>query len=379
MSLFYLVAGEPSGDRLGASLMRGLKHLAPESTFAGVGGPLMRAEGLASLFDYRDLAVMGIAEVLPRLPQLVARIRETANDCLERRPAALIGIDAPSFALRVSERVRRRDPRIRTIHYVAPSVWAWRPGRAAHMARFTDHVLALLPFEPPYMQAAGMTCDFVGHPIAETKALPKAEIAATRARLGGDRPLLAVAPGSRRSEIARMAPLFTETLARLRTQIPDLACVLPLSDAVAGALPESLAQGATLVRPEDGEHAKRLAFGAADAALVKSGTISLEMAAADTPHIVTYQTSWLTAAIVRRLVRIDTANLVNLVSESRTVPEYLQERATPKALAAAVSGLLEDANTRAAQRRVFDQVLQTLGRGGEAPSLRAARSVLAQV
>ena len=243
--LIYLVAGEPSGDRLGAGLMEALATEAPGIRFAGVGGPAMRAAGLDPLFDNRDLAVMGIAEVLPRLPRILGRIRETAADCRARRPAAVVTIDSPSFGLRVSARVRAGDPAIRTIHYVAPSVWAWRPGRARHMARFTDHVLALLPFEPPWMEAAGMSCDFVGHPAAARQAPTAGEAAALRARLGiaPGRPLLLVAPGSRRGEVRRMGPLFAEVVRRLTAETPDLATVLPVGEGVADD-PAALLPGA---------------------------------------------------------------------------------------------------------------------------------------
>ncbi|MFA5582386.1 MAG: lipid-A-disaccharide synthase, partial [Paracoccaceae bacterium] len=162
---YFLVAGEPSGDRLGAALMAGLKQLDPEAAFFGVGGPLMTAEGLTSLFPMQELSVMGIAEVLPKYRQLRRRVIETAHAAVASDAAALITIDSPDFCLRVAKRVRAAAPKIRTIHYVAPSVWAWRPGRAVRMARHIDQVLALLPFEPPYMEAAGMRCDFVGHPV----------------------------------------------------------------------------------------------------------------------------------------------------------------------------------------------------------------------
>jgi lipid-A-disaccharide synthase len=377
--LVYLVAGEPSGDRLGASLMQALSAERPGMRFAGVGGPGMQAAGLDPLFDNRQLAVMGIAEVLPRLPGLLARIRETAEDCLRLRPAAIVTIDSPSFGLRVSARVRARDPSIRTIHYVAPSVWAWRPGRARHMARFTDHVLALLPFEPPFMEAAGMTCDFVGHPVAERRQPGPAEIAAIRDRLGigAERRMLLVAPGSRAGEVRRMGPLFAEVVRRLAAADPRLSVAVPVGEGVADA-PEALLPGLApaLVTPEMGEDAKHAAFAAADAALVKSGTVSLEMAAAGTPHVSAYRTSWMTAAIVRRLIRVSTANLVNLVADAPVVPEFLQERATPDLVTPAVARLLEGTED---PRPAFDRVLGLLGRDGPPPSLRAARSVLGTI
>ena len=162
----YLIAGEPSGDRLGAALMAGLRQLAPEVSFNGVAGPLMQSQGMESLFPMEELSIMGIVEVLPKYLHLKRRIREAAAACLACQPAALITIDSPDFCLRVAAQVKAAKPMQRTIHYVAPSVWAWRPGRAAKMAKVIDHVLALLPFEPPYMTAAGMSCDFVGHPVA---------------------------------------------------------------------------------------------------------------------------------------------------------------------------------------------------------------------
>jgi lipid-A-disaccharide synthase len=379
--LIYLLAGEASGDLLGASLMRALRTVAPGVRFSGVGGREMQAAGLKPLFDMTELSVMGLAEVLPRLPTLLRRIRQTAADVLAQRPAALVTIDAPSFGLRVSQRVRGTDPAIRTIHYVAPSVWAWRPGRARHMAQFTDHVLALLPFEPPLMRAAGMTCDFVGHPIAEKPMPTEAETAVFRARIGvgAAQPLLLLAPGSRRGEVNRMMPVYAAVVASLRARIPDLALVVPVAETVREALTGALTAldpAPALILPEDGETAKLAGFAAADAALVKSGTTGLEMAAAGTAHVSCFRTSWLTGAIVRRLVRVDTAHLVNLVSGERVVPECLQEHCTAPEIVARLAPLLDDPAARAAQTARFAAVLDTLGRGGEPPSLRAARSVL---
>ena len=166
MTRLFIAAGEPSGDLLGGVLIAGLRQLDPGLALEGIGGPAMAAQGLVSRFPMEELSVMGLAEVLPRLPNLLRRIRETGDAAAAMAPDALVTIDSPDFSLRVAKRARALRPDLRTIHYVAPSVWAWRPGRAARMARVIDHVLALLPFEPPYMQAAGMTCDFVGHPVA---------------------------------------------------------------------------------------------------------------------------------------------------------------------------------------------------------------------
>jgi len=377
----YLIAGEPSGDRLGAGLMRALRAELPEVRFIGVGGRMMGREGLSSLFDIIDLNVMGLAEVVPLLPTLMRRIRETRADVVRAAPDALITIDSPSFGLRVAQRVRARAPGIRTIHYVAPSVWAWRPGRARQMARFIDHVLALLPFEPPAMREAGLSCDFVGHPIAGQPAPSEAEVAAFRDRAGvaAGEPLLLLAPGSRGGEVRRMMPVFAATLARIVARHPGLRVALPVAETVAGqvvAAAAGLEPRPVLVLPEAGEAAKRAAFAAADLALVTSGTVTLEMAAAGTAMVSAYRTSWLTAAIVRRLVRVDTANLVNLVGGARVVPEFLQERCTAGEIAPALLRLLEEPDSRAAQLAAFGPVMAALGQGGEAPSSRAARSVL---
>lgn len=385
----FLIAGEPSGDRLGGALLAGLRELAPQVEVAGVGGPAMAAQGLATLFPQDDLAVMGLTEILPRLPLLMRRIRETAEAVAAFRPDALIGIDSPDFCLRVAAKVRAGNPRQRVIHYVAPSVWAWRPGRAVKMARVVDHVLALLPFEPPYMQAAGMTCDFVGHPAAAAPEATEAEIAAIRAEFGlvpGQR-LLMILPGSRRGEVTRLAPVFNETLARLRAADPALAAVVPVvagtADLVAGLMPLRSGWPRLLDprgRPEsEAESRKRALMAAADAALAASGTVSLELAAAGVPMVIAYRVNALSAAIARRLIRIDTATLVNLVTETRLIPEFIQGDCTPDRIAPAVSRLLTDPAAAAAQRAVAAEAMTLLGRGGEPPGLRAARSVLGRL
>ena len=370
----FLVAGEPSGDRLGAALMAGLKTLAPEVTFAGIGGPLMQAEGLSSLFPMEELSVMGIAEVLPKYVPLKRRIREAAGAVLSSEADALVTIDSPDFCLRVAKLVTEARPDLRTIHYVAPSVWAWRPGRAAKMARVVDHVLALLPFEPPYMTAAGMTCDFVGHPVvAEPLASPE-EAAALRSGAGG--PVLLVLPGSRRGEVTRLAPVFGQVAGRLRAAHPGLRVLLPTVRGVADLVRE-LTSGWPVV-PEiiEGSDRKRAAFAAADVALAASGTVSLELAANGCPMVIAYDMHPLTLWLMRRAARIDTVTLVNLVSGTRVVPEFIGPDCTAARITPALEALLTDS---AAQKAAMDVTMERLGRGGEPPGLRAARSVLAAV
>lgn len=371
----FLIAGELSGDKLGGALMEGLRQLCPGVEFDGVGGPLMQAQGLVSRFPMDELSVMGLAEVLPKYFHLKRRIAEMAQAVIDTKPDVLITVDSPDFCLRVAKLVKAASE-TRTVHYVAPSVWAWRPGRAAKMARVIDHVLALLPFEPPYMQAAGMACDFVGHPVVAEPQATEAEVAAFRAAHGlGDAPVLLVLPGSRRGEVSRLAPVFGPALGRVMAQRPDLRPVLPAAAPVAALVRQLVAdwpQQPLILDPMTPE-LKRAAFGAASVAMAASGTVALELAAAGTPMVMAYDFNWLTWQIMKRMALVDTVNLVNLVSETRAVPEWLGPDCRPEPIAATVLRLLEDPQ---AQQQAMALTMQRLGQGGEAPGLRAARAVL---
>ncbi len=370
----FLVAGEASGDALGAALIDGLTALAPETRFMGVGGAAMEARGLQSLFPMTDLSVMGLAEILPRYLHLRRRLTQTVEAASAARPDVLITIDSPDFGLRVAKRVRARHP-VRTVHYVAPSVWAWRPGRAQAMAPFIDQVLALLPFEPPYMEAAGIRCDFVGHPIAtEPRADPAAVAAFRQARADGGARIVTVLPGSRGSEVARLAPVFGAALARLGTGGRRLRVIVPAAPGVAAAVRAQVAgwPGAEVIDGGD-DALKRVAFAASDAALAASGTVSLQLAAAGTPMVIAYDMNPLSRAIVSRLLRVGTVTLVNLVTGRRDVPECLGRDCTPERIAAELSAVLDDP---AAQSAALRETMRALGQGGEDPGLRAARAVL---
>ncbi len=369
----YLVAGEASGDRLGAALMRGLKAEAAENIeFYGVGGPLMQAEGLESLFDMNELAIFGLLEVLPKYRHLKRRMEETAQDIISKAPDALITIDSPGFCLRLAARVRSGFTG-KIIHYVAPSVWAWKPGRAAKMAAHVDHVLALLPFEPPYMQAAGMSCDFVGHPVVAEPA-PNAE---TVAKLRENGPLITLLPGSRLGEITRLAPIFfavARQLSGYRFAIPVAGAHLvePLERMLTEAGLE-----AELILPDSG--LKTAVFTASELALAASGTVSIELAAVGTPMVIGYKTNVLTAAIMRRAMLAPSFTLVNLLTESKAVPEFEPRDCTVENLLGAVRKLLDDPAARAAQIEIGQQAIRALGKGGADPALRAARSVLSVI
>lgn len=366
----FLIAGEPSGDRLGAALMAGLKSLIPGLEFAGIGGPLMQAMGMHSLFPMDELSVMGIAEVLPKYLHLKRRIAEAAAAALTFGAAALITIDSPDFCLRVAAIVKQSQPRLRTIHYVAPSVWAWRPGRAAKMARVIDHVLALLPFEPPYMTAAGMTCDFVGHPVVSDIPTPSSKPAF------GDSPLILALPGSRRGEVTRLAPVFGQTMAAVLARYPKARVVLPTLAAIAPLVTQLTKPWPLQPQIITDAVEKRTAFATANAALAASGTVSLELAAHGCPMVIAYDMHPVTLWLMQRMAKIDTVTLVNLVSETRVIPEFIGKNCRADLIAPALLGVLDDPIR---QSQAMQVTMDRLGRGGEDPGLRAARSVVAHL
>lgn len=373
MSRVFIIAGEPSGDMLGARVMAALKARKPDTVFSGVGGPAMEAQGLNSLFPMSELAVMGLAEVAPRILNLMARITETAAAAERAAPDVIVTVDAPDFCFRAAKRMKARRPEIPIVHMVAPSVWAWRPERAQKIAQFLDHVLCLLPFEPPYFEREGLAATFIGHPAVDSGAA-EADGAAFRARAGmsADRPLLAVLPGSRGGEMVRHVPVFRKAVEQIRRSAPQLVCVT--------AAPEHLAAGARRAMTDwpcelifaENEADKYDAFAAADAALTASGTVSLELALAGCPAVIAYKVNPLTAAAAKRMLRVEHVGLINLAAGRRVMPEFIQRDCRPEALAEAVSRLLNDADARAEQINGFGPALAAMGRGGEPPARRAA-------
>ncbi|MGG5889319.1 lipid-A-disaccharide synthase [Falsiroseomonas sp. HC035] len=375
MTLIYIVAGEASGDVLGGRLIAALRARDPSLTFAGIGGDRMAEQGFTSLFPMRELALMGLIEVLPNITRLARRLRETEAEITTRRPAVIITIDSPGFTLRLAERTKPLG--IPLIHYVAPQIWAWRPGRVAKIRARVDRILCLLPFEPVIFEAAGIPASFVGHPVLES-GVDAGD--AARFRAAHDLPsasrILVVMPGSRRMEVRRLLPVFGATLRLLAQRVPNLVAALPVSPVVAEAVRAGTADWPVrpiLITDNAGKHD---AFAAAEAGLIKSGTSSLEMATAGVPHLVAYKVNPITAAIVRRLVRVPFASLVNLLAERAVVPEYLQQDATPEALAAALATLLTNADATATQRAAFQEVLARLRPPEGLPSAAAATIIL---
>jgi lipid-A-disaccharide synthase len=374
--LIYVIAGEPSGDNLGARLMAALgKQTGERVRFAGIGGPAMAAQGLNSLFPMSDLALMGVAEILPHLPKLIRRIRQTASDIQRLKPSAVVTVDSPDFTFRVARRIR--GTRIPVIHYVAPQLWAWRPGRGRKVAQWVDHVMALLPFEPEFFAEFNLPCTFVGHSVLESGA-ERGDGAAFRARHGiaDDAPVIAVLPGSRGTEARRLLPVFGEALKLLAMQWPGLTAVVSSVHTVAGLVTEATRPWPvpTILVTDPAE--KFDAFAAGQSAMTKSGTITLELALAGVPMVVCYKVSPITAFLARRLIQIDNVALINVLAGRELVPELLQDACTPTAIAGEVGRLLGEESARAAQQAGYQEAVGKLSAGATPPSENAARVVL---
>ncbi|MBX8563408.1 lipid-A-disaccharide synthase [Pseudomonas cichorii] len=365
-----LVAGEASGDILGSGLMRAIKARHPDVEFMGVGGPLMEAEGMISSFPMERLSVMGLVEVLGRLRELLARRKLLVQTLIDEKPDVFIGIDAPDFTLNVELQLRRAG--IKTVHYVSPSVWAWRQKRVLKIREGCDLMLTLLPFEARFYEEKGVPVRFVGHPLADTIPL-ESDRPAARAELGlGDGPVVALMPGSRGGEVGRLGSLFFDTAERLLAQRPDLRFVLPCASPQRRAQVEQLLQGRDLpVTLLDGR--SHVALAACDAVLIASGTATLEALLYKRPMVVAYRLAPLTFWILKRLVKSPYVSLPNLLAQRLLVPELLQDDATPEALARTLLPLLDDGQ---AQTVGFDEIHRTLRRDASNQAADAVLSLL---
>jgi lipid-A-disaccharide synthase len=373
----FIVAAEESGDRLGAALIRALRQRhGPNLHLAGVGGPAMAAEGVVSPFPIEELSIVGFSAIPRRLPRILRRIRQTRDAVLAANTDVLVIIDSPDFTHRVARRVRKARPGIAIVNYVSPSVWAWRPGRARAMRAYVDRVLALLPFEPAaHARLGGPPCTYVGHPLIDEIAELRPG-AADAARRAATPPVVLMLPGSRRGEIRRLLAVFAETLAKVRARVGPIEVVLPTVGALAEAIRTEVAdwpiQPRIVVEPAE----KRAAFRIARAALAKSGTVTLELAFAGIPMVAAYRVSAIEAAVARRVLRVPSVILVNLVLGENVVPELLQEGCTPARLADALVPLLEDGPARRAQLDAFARLDAIMKIGEARPAESAATLVL---
>jgi lipid-A-disaccharide synthase len=376
----FLVAGEHSGDLLGAKLLEALRRGGNGPfVLAGVGGDEMEAQGLKSLFPLSDVAVMGPVAILARLPKLVRRVYQVVDAALAFKPDAVIIIDSPEFTHAIAKRIRRRMPSVPIVDYVSPSVWAWRPGRARKMRPYVDHLLALLPFEPDaHKRLGGPPCTYAGHPLIEKlpwiDGLDPADLA-RRLDLTPGRKVLAVLPGSRPTEVRRLMQPFGEAIRLIKAESGPIEIVLPVVASVRPLIEEALLSWPQQPYLVEGEADKWGAFKLAGAALAASGTVTLELGLAGTPMAVAYRVDAI-ASRLRFLLYVPSVVLANLVLGENAFPEFLQEDCTPEKLALAVSPLLGDTLQRRRQKAALARLRAAMLAGGKAPSARAAEIVL---
>lgn len=380
----YMIAGEMSGDLLGGKLIAALRKMSQQPlTFAGIGGPAMQQVGVQSLFPMRDLSLMGFTEILPKLPKLLGRIRQCVDDIVKRQPAVVITIDSPGFNFRVASKARKLCPNTKFIHYVSPSVWAWKPKRAEKMAHIFDGVMCLLPFEPQYFTPHGLRAAFVGHPAVElqnqitedpTSFFEKYDISLTNPPT-----ILTLLFGSREGEVNRLGPALYEAAYRLLREWPNLTVLVPAPTHLWPLLKPIIGsdQRFIAVDPDD----RFQAFSLSTGAIAASGTVGLELAMLGVPHTVAYRFAPITYQIGKRIVKVPYMHLVNIMMGQKIVPEFLQNEATGANIAAAALDILINRNGAAdAQRNAFSQVYNALkGEGGGGPAEQAAAFVLGYI
>jgi lipid-A-disaccharide synthase len=375
----FLVAGEHSGDSLGAALMAALNQgLEPAPLYEGVGGELMEEEGLHSLFPLKDVAVMGLGAIISRLPTLTKRVYQTVDAAVTFSPDIVVIIDSPEFTHPIAKRIRKKIPEVPIIDYVSPSVWAWRPGRAKKMSAYVDHVLALLPFEPDaHKRLGGPACTYVGHSLVEKKqvidACSPTDLQAELS-ISSDVKKIVVLPGSRPNEVKRLMEPFGKAIGILREQHADLEILIPVMPSVEALVIEQMGDWPVQPHLLRGEEQKFAAFNLADAALAASGTVTLELGLTKVPMVVAYRMGT-TEYSLRRLVTVHSIVLANLVLGENIFPEFLQENCTPENLATALQDLLSDTPALRAQKEGLELVEKKIMLEDSTPSLEAAKIV----
>jgi lipid-A-disaccharide synthase len=373
----FLIAVEESGDRLGGALMRALKERASiPLRFTGVGGREMTAAGLTSLLPVEDFSIIGFTAIPRRLPRILSHMHKTVRTVLQRKPHALVIIDSPGYTLRVAQWVHRFDRSIPIVDYVSPSVWAWRSGRAKSMRKYIDHVLALLPFEPGvHRKLGGPPCSYVGHPLIEEVAKLRPNNAEAMRRRA-DPPIVLAMPGSRSGEIAKLAAIFGETLGKVQQRIGTIDVVVPTVPHLLARVTQAVASWPVKPRVVVEQAEKQEAMRMARAALAKSGTTTLELAISGIPMVTAYKVSKLEAIVIKRLVRVPSYILANLVIGQNIVPELMQDDCTPERLADAFVPLIGDTPERRRQVEAFSWLDSIMEIGSRAPAARAADIVL---
>lgn len=374
----YLIAGEASGDLLGSRLMRALRQKTDgQIEFFGLGGDTMEQEGLKSLFDISELAVMGIFEVIPSIPKVLRRIKETIDDIKKHQPDVVVTIDSWSFCSRIHKALRKLNLGIKQIHYVAPQVWAWKRGRAKTMYKYIDELLTLLPKEPQYFTKHHLKTVFVGHPVIESDVL-KADGDNFRAKFGiaPQKQIISILPGSRHTEVSRLLPDFLQAAQKLYELNPDIYFVLPTVKAVAKRVKEMSKRSNLPIVVLQTEADRYGAFQASSAAIAASGTVALELAICNIPHIIAYKVSPLTYLMAKYLVKIKYVNLTNILLNRLVVPELLQDKCTPQNIVSNILELLKNGTVYERQIEGFAKAKEYLSNGSQTPSQNAADEIL---
>jgi len=379
----FIIAGEDSGDKLGSAIIDGLKESADVSLkFVGIGGNGMISRGLVSIFPMSELSVMGIVEILAQYKNLKKRLNQTISSILKEKPDLLLTIDAPEFCFRVAKKVKLLNKNLPIAHYVAPSVWAWRPNRAKNISNFVDHILALFPFEPRYFHEVGVGCDFVGHPIVSESIADQETVSEFKKEYSlTDEPVILCLPGSRLSEINRLMPVFGETLKKFSNVLPNAKFILPFTPNVyeyAKLYLEQMPDEIIFLTPEKLGFEKYLEFKKAsfkisNLALAASGTVSLELAANNTPMVIGYDMNLLSRKIISLMLKTDTVNLVNLITGNRNVPECIGSNFNSENL---LLEMVRVYSNNQNQINDFRITMNLLGQNNEPPNIRAANSLL---
>ncbi len=379
--LIYLIAGEPSGDMLGARLMRALKEKLPNIKFAGVGGDNMEKEGMVSLFDISDLAIMGIVEVIPSIPKVLRRIRETVADIKEKQPDVVITIDSWSFSARVHKALRKKGIKILQMHYVAPQVWAWKKGRAKTMYKYIDHLLTLFPNEPAYFTPYHLPSDFVGHPVIESSMITadKTEFI-IKYKIPADKKVVLILPGSRHNEVANLLPIFLDVIAELKKENTKLFFVLPTVKTVEKRVRQIVKEKGLDILIINTQSERYAAARASIAAIAASGTVALELAVVNVPHLVAYKVPALTAWLARLFTNIKYVNLTNILLDKPIVPELLQENCVKEKIMRTTKELLDtNSHLYQTEQQGFNELRAKLGMGKEKPSMLAAEIIIQSI
>lgn len=374
----YLIAGEPSGDLLGSRLMRALKQkLGKKVRFFGLGSDTMEAEGLKSLFDISELSIMGLTEVIPSIPRVLRRIKETVADIKRVRPDIVVTIDSWSFSSRVHKALRREKLDIPQVHYVAPQVWAWKKKRARTMYKYIDRLLTLLPQEPKYFTPYHLQADFVGHPVIESEVVHgDAKAFRKKYHIAEDQVIVSILPGSRKTEVSKLLPVFLEAAAALHRENNRLCFVIPTVKTVSDLVKKAVSDSDLPLLVVESQQDRYNAFNASAAAIAASGTVALELAICNVPHLIAYKVSPLSALLVRHFLKIQFVNLSNILLGREVVPELLQERCVAGNLCHYTREFLHQGPLYDKQQAAFGKIREILGHGEQTPSENAADILL---